>query len=173
MRLAIVAAAVTVLAGCATSHDVEMARAHYEAQSAQDRPLLHLAAHPGQTIELRGVRELTVHAPADDVTPYRRQHHPAWGILGSTLQAALPLVAAGHYSVRLADTVGEHAGDLVTGSHNTDASDRSTEQRWSNRGRIDSPDDSTHPPVIADPVVVEQPEPTIVEQPAPLTGGSQ
>lgn len=170
IRIFTACVAVVSVAGCATSADVEMARAHYEAQAAQDRPLLRLEAQPGETIVLSGVRQLVVHTPSDDVTPFRKQHHPVWGILGETLRAVAPIAAVGHYSVRLADTVGESAGDVATGSYNTevDASDNSQTNSgrvgsddWSNAGRIDSPNDSTHSPTV-----VEQPEPVVV-QPEP------
>lgn len=167
--LALAVALVVALSGCATSNDVAMAKAHYDAQS-ETPPLFHLEAQPGETIQLSGVASLTVSAPSD-VQQYRMPKHPVWSVIGDAANIVLPIAAQGATAYNVANVVGQHAGNIITGSNNTDidASDRSTQdnRRWSNEGRIESPDDSTHSPTV-----VEQPEPVVVDPPpAPEASG--
>ena len=129
--------ALVFLSGCATKNDARMAEAHYEAQAqSNDKPLVMMRAQPGETIMLSGVEEFAVYSPDRTVNQFRTQHHPLWGILGDTLHVAAPLGLMGHYSVRLADTVGSYSGDNISGSYNTD-----TDESISNEGRMGSPDD--------------------------------
>ena len=143
MKLAILLAALT-LAGCATTADVDMARAHYEAQTAaNERPIMTLRARQGEDMVLVGVDELTVYGGRAEVSAYRQQHHPAWSILGDTLRLGLPIYLGGRAAVDLADTVGRRVGDV--------ARDVTV---------VEQPA----------PTIVEQPAPVIVEQPAPIFG---
>ena len=149
MKLAILLAALT-LAGCATTADVDMARAHYEAQSrANERPIMHLKARDGEDMVLVGVDELTVYGGRAEVAAYQKQHHPAWSILGDALRLGLPIYLGGRAAVDLADTVGRRVGDV--------ARDVTV---------VEQPAPVQQPA----PVIVDQPAPVIVEQPAPIFG---
>lgn len=131
--------AVVLLGGCATKNDARMAEAHYQAQTvAQQQPLVSLKAQPGETIVLSGIAEFRVNRPNNNVNQFQQSYHPVWSILGNTLSAVAPLAAMGHYSVRLADTVGTYSGDNISGSYNTDV-----DESISNNGRMDSPDNDS------------------------------
>ena len=147
MKLAILLAALT-LAGCATTADVDMARAHYEAQAAaNERPIMHLKARQGEDMVLVGVDELTVYGGRAEVSAYRQQHHPAWMIVGNVLQTVLPIVYGGKVIVDVADIVGSRVSEVAQ-----------------NPTVVEQPAPVQQPA----PVIVDQPAPIVVEQPAPI-----
>lgn len=153
MKIKILAASLAFLfvAGCTTTNDARMAEAHYKAQKAlNQQPLVSMKAKPGENIVLAGVAEFSVYSPDRNVNQFRTQHHPVWGIIGDTLRVATPLAVMGHYSNRIADTVGTYSGDNITGSYNTDESITNSGRMSSpndnsitNSGRMDSPDDNS------------------------------
>lgn len=104
IRLASLALALVVLAGCAYNrHRATEATAYYEQQAAlikERKPLFELRAQPGQTITLSGVESLTVNDPRQaQLNPLPQVESPAWRIIG----AALPAVVTGYVGIRQAE----------------------------------------------------------------------
>lgn len=176
---------------------MELAKLHYQAQQVEQKPIVLMEALEGQTIMLSGVKTFAVYDQSQqaNIRPYQKTYHPAWSILGSAVQIALPIYAQGYSMYKLADVVGKHAGgnwsntgDYREGSDNIDVSGRvNSNDDISGRvssnddisGRVNSNDDYTHEPTVVeqpapvvvvppDPVIVEQPTPIIVEQPTPI-----
>ena len=148
MKLIITILAALILAGCATTKDVEMAQAHYAAQAAAaERPMVRIKAQEGRDVVITGMDEMVVYAPSGPVQGYRQQHHPVWSILGQTLQVAAPIYLGGQAAIGLADVVGKRVGDV--------ARDVTV---------VEQPAPVQQPA----PIIVDQPAPIVVEQPAPI-----
>ena len=167
MKLASVVAALT-LAGCATTADVDMARAHYEAQTAaNERPIMHLKARDGEDMVLVGVDELTVYGGRAEVAAYRQQHHPAWSILGDALRLGLPIYLGGRAAVDLADTVGRRVGDVAR-----DVTVVEQPEPVQQPAPIFAPDPViVPPPPYNDPIIVQPPDPIFAPEPIVVQPG--
>lgn len=160
MRVLLVLIALALVAGCATNQTAE--QAYYQAAAAQQgRPMVELIAEPGQAIT--GLQSLTIYAPTQGgVQQYRKQYHPAWSILGSTLQIGLPVYLGGKAAVDLVDAVGKRVGDV--------ARDVTVVEQPAPT-IVTQPAPTVVDPVIvppADPVIVPPADPIIIEQPAPI-----
>jgi len=163
-----------VLGGCASKTDMELAKLHYQSQQKEQKPIFLMEAHEGQTIQLLGVKTFAVYDQSQqtNVTPYKKSYHPAWSILGSAVQVALPIYAQGYSMYKLAEVVGKSAGS--NWSNTGDYRDNSPDNNSSNydiSGRAYSNDDYTSTPTIVNqpaPVIVTQPEPVIVQPAEPV-----
>ncbi len=116
--------AAVLAAGCASSEEkTAYLNAQLEALKLQ-KPILELRAKAGESIELKGVEALLVHAPLDGgnggglVRPHQNEWAPVaregLGILG----VVGGIYFAGEKAVQLAEVVGRNAGAQITGSFN-------------------------------------------------------
>jgi hypothetical protein len=112
----------TALSGCATAEEKQAyMNAQLDALKLQ-KPLLLLRAKSGESIELRGVEELAVHAPVNAQNGLIRQHQSEWA---PVLREGLGIIGTvggiyygGQAAVQLADSIGRSAGTHINGSFN-------------------------------------------------------
>lgn len=115
--------AALLTAGCASSEEkTAYLNAQLEALKLQ-KPILELRAKPGESIELKGVEALLVHAPLGGGAGGQiRQHQNEWAPVAREGLGILGVVGgiyfAGEKAVQLAEVVGKNAGTQITGSFN-------------------------------------------------------
>lgn len=126
-------AGVMVLTACSYNEHMQKADSdYYTSQKDAKKPLFELVAAEGQTIELKGVKSLTVNDPrASEIRPMVRDAHPGWKIADRITGGIVSLGQAwisGDTIKGVAGIVADSAGDRSTHSYidRSDHSDNST-----------------------------------------------
>jgi hypothetical protein len=133
LMIVLALASVMVLTACGYNEHMQKADSDfYQSQKDAKKPLFELVAAEGQTIELRGVKSLTVNDPrAGEIKQAVRDTGQGW----KTLDRVLGLVGQGigQYGTAkmvlgVADRIADSAGDRSTHSYidQSDHSDNST-----------------------------------------------
>lgn len=122
-------AGVMVLTACSYNEHMQKADSdYYTSQKDAKKPLFELVAAEGQTIELKGVKSLTVNDPrASEIRPMVRDAHPGWKIADRITGGIVSLGQAwisGDTIKGVAGIVADSAGDRSTHSY-IDQSDHS------------------------------------------------
>lgn len=129
LMVSAVIAGMLLLSACGYNEHMQKADSDfYQSQKDAKKPLFELVAAEGQTIELKGVKSLTVNDPrASEIRPMVRDAHPGWKIADRITGGIVSLGQAwisGDTIKGVASIVAESAGDRSTHSY-IDRSDHS------------------------------------------------
>ena len=137
------------LPGCASQHAHQAHQSYLEAAMA-DRPMFRLTTHPGQAVTMTGIASLELYYPGHEPRPFVDTTAQAWApVVSNVLGSAIPVLGMWGTVYSMGRTMRQIAPYMGDGNMQINQS-----AMGSLDSRIDSPDDSTHPAQVVNPVIV-------------------
>ena len=139
-----------LLAGCA-SKEAYQAHGQYMAAAMKERPMFKLETHPGQTVTITGIKSMALYYPGYEPQPFKDTTAQAWApVVGGIFSTAIPVLGMWGQAYTLSKRMVQMAPFMGEGNTQINMSGVGSEQDL----RMLSPD-STHNPLVVDPVVVQ------------------
>ena len=140
------------LTGCA-SKQAHQAHESYLKAAMADRPMFRLTTHPGQVVTMTGIASLELYYPGHEPRPFVDTTAQAWApVVSNVLGSAIPVLGMWGTVYSMGKTMRQIAPYVGDGNMQINQSAMGNLD-----SRIDSPDDSTHPAQIVNPVTSPAP----------------